>query len=258
MAQDTVKLPVKSHPPSLFEITKRAFDFVASGILLTLLSAPLLAVAVVVKLTSAGRVFYVQRRVGLNGRYFNVFKFRTMVSDADRNGPLCTAADDDRITRVGRFLRNNKIDEIPQLINVIRGEMSLVGPRPQVPRFVENFPPDLRDTVLSVRPGVTGPTQLHYRDEETLLQDRADREAFYISELLPHKCQMDYDYVVNRSAGQDIAVLLKTAWVVIIGLMKRVSKKANKALAVLPSEAVVVSVVNHDRDDPTSDCPVTR
>ncbi len=258
MAQDTVKLPVNSHPPTLFEIAKRIFDLVISAALILILSLPLLIVAVLVKVTSPGKVFYVQRRVGLNGRYFNVFKFRTMVSDADRSGPLCTAADDDRITPFGRFLRNNKIDEIPQLFNVIRGEMSLVGPRPQVPRFVENFPPDLREVVLSVRPGVTGPTQLHYRDEETLLQDRADREAYYISVLLPRKCRMDYDYVVNRSATSDVAVLLKTAWVVVIGLARRFTKKANRALAALPAEAVVVAVSSHDRDDPASDMPVVR
>ncbi len=258
MAQDTVKLPVNSHPPVLFEIAKRIFDLVISASLLLILAIPLLIVALLVKLTSPGRVFYVQRRVGLHGQFFNVFKFRTMVSDADRNGPLCTAADDNRITPFGRFLRNNKIDEIPQLFNVMRGEMSLVGPRPQVPRFVENFPPDLRDVVLSVRPGVTGPTQLHYRDEETLLQDRADRETYYISELLPRKCRMDYDYVVNRSASRDLTVLFTTAWVVVLGLIRRFTKKANRALAVIPAEAVVATVGSHDRDDPASDVPVLR
>jgi lipopolysaccharide/colanic/teichoic acid biosynthesis glycosyltransferase len=145
---------------------------------------------------------------------------------------------------LGRFLRNNKLDELPQLFNVIRGDMSLVGPRPQVPRFVDEFQPEHRAIVLAVRPGITGPTQLKFRCEEQMLQGRPDRERYYIEKLLPIKCQLDVEYVQNRSLGLDLQVLWETANVVLMGMLRRFTHQP----APTPDEAVVL-IAHHNRED---------
>ena len=204
-------------PKPEYEFVKRLLDVTVGLTLLVLLAIPLLCIAIAVYVSSPGGVFYRQKRVGRHNRIFELYKFRTMYAGADQNGPLCTAANDSRITPLGRFLRRTKLDELPQLINVVKGDMSLVGPRPQVPRFVEKFPPDQRDLVLAVRPGITGPTQLMFRNEEELLVNVEEREQFYIEELLPIKCQMDVNYVTQRSLLHDAKVLWDTAKVLIGG-----------------------------------------
>ncbi len=189
-------------------LLSRAFDLIASGAGLLLLSPFFLAIGLAVKLTSAGPAFYKAERVGQGGRLFKLYKFRTMYLDADRRGPGITTRDDPRITRVGRFLRRTKLDELPQLINVLRGEMSLVGPRPEDPRYVALYTPQQRQ-VLAVRPGITGPASLHYRDEETLLGGE-DWETTYVKQILPEKLAKDLAYLWHRTFWTDLALILKT------------------------------------------------
>jgi len=211
-------------PPSavVYDGLKRTFDVIAGVALLIAFSPILIITAVSVKCTSKGPIFYKQIRIGRYDRPFKVWKFRTMKCDADRVGPLITSSDDDRITRVGSYLRKNKLDELPQLWNVIIGDMSLVGPRPQVPRFVDRFPKDQRSIIMMVRPGITGPTQLEFRHEERMLQGKPNREDFYIQHLLPIKCQMDVDYVYMRSFILDLKVLLKTGGIVLMSVVRRI------------------------------------
>src|SRR5579864_7242231 len=223
MSEETIHMYNLPQWSLKYDGVKRILDIVAGILLLAVLAAPILVIAIAIRCTSAGGVFYRQKRVGKNNRDFFVVKFRTMYVDADRRGPLITSSDDSRITPLGRFLRNNKLDELPQLFNVIKGDMSLVGPRPQVPRFVDQFLPEHRTIVLAVRPVITGPTQLRFRCEELMLRGRSDRERYYIENLLPIKCRMDVDYVYQRSLGKDLQVLWQTAVVVFSGIFRRLT-----------------------------------
>ena len=191
---------------------KRALDIAIAAFALALL-APLIAiVALLVKLESRGPVFFRQTRVGRHGEPFRIFKFRTMAhavnDDKASAGPELTVEGDARITRVGAVLRRTKLDELPQLIDVLRGTMSLVGPRPEVPRYVEHYPPDERARVLSVRPGITDFASLRYRDENSLLARAADPEREYLDVILPSKLRYALDYVDNPgTVADDLRVL---------------------------------------------------
>ncbi len=191
-------------------MAKRLFDIVCAGIGLLLLSPLLLAVAVWVKLDSRGPVMFRQERVGRFGRPFRIHKFRTMRVDAPKLGPQITIGDDARITRSGRWLRATKIDELPQLWDVLRGAMSLVGPRPEVPRYVAMYPAALREVVLSVRPGITDPASLSFRNESELLAKAADPEREYVEVVMPMKLGLAADYVRNASLMGDIRLILAT------------------------------------------------
>jgi len=172
-----------------------------------ILLAPIFGlIAAAIKLTSPGSVFYLATRVGQDGQLFKLYKFRTMVANADRQGPGITTHNDARITPVGRFLRQTKLDELPQLINVVRGEMSLVGPRPEDPRYVELYTPEQRQ-VLQVRPGLTSLASLYYHDEETLLAG-PNWEKQYREQPLPHKLALDLAYLRKRSFWSDLGVCL--------------------------------------------------
>lgn len=174
------------------------------------MASPLfLITAVLVKTTSPGPVIYRHRRVGLNGLAFDVLKFRTMVRNADQTGLSVTTATDSRITPLGRWLRRGKLDELPQLWNVLRGEMSFVGPRPEVPRFVESYSPVQRK-VLSVRPGITDPASIAYRHEEELLAGHDDLERYYREVVLPDKLNLNLAYIDRISLFYDISLLLRT------------------------------------------------
>ncbi len=188
---------------------KRSFDLIVSLIGLIVLS-PLFAVtAVLIKLDSPGPAFYRAERVGKDGRPFWMYKFRTMFVGADKMGPAITYRNDPRVTRLGRFLRRTKLDELPQLLNVLKGEMSLVGPRPEAPRYVALYSPQQRE-VLKVKPGITGLAQLAYACEEDLLDpDSLDRD--YIGTILPRKLALDMEYVDKRSFLFDLKILLRTA-----------------------------------------------
>jgi lipopolysaccharide/colanic/teichoic acid biosynthesis glycosyltransferase len=190
-------------------VTKRIFDLVLAGVGLLILSPVLLAIATWVRLDSTGPALFRQERVGRYGRPFTMLKFRTMRSGPQPAGSLLTVARDARVTIAGRFLRRTKIDELPQLINVIRGEMSLVGPRPEVARYVARYPPDVRATVLSVRPGITDYAALAYRDESSLLAS-GDAEAIYVSTILPRKLAMYQRYVAEQSLRTDLRLILLT------------------------------------------------
>jgi lipopolysaccharide/colanic/teichoic acid biosynthesis glycosyltransferase len=176
-----------------------------------LLLAPLLvAVALLVRLTSSGPVFFRQERMGRGFRPFQICKFRSMVTDAPRKGSPVTFGADPRITRVGRFLRAAKIDELPQLINVLVGDMSLVGPRPEVPRYVEMFRADYEE-ILRVRPGITDPASIKFRHEAEILGRAADPEREYVERILPEKIRLAKDYVRQSSFWYDMTLIFKTA-----------------------------------------------
>lgn len=191
-------------------MAKRLFDFMASTFGLLILSPVFLVLAVWIKLDSSGPVFFRQERVGLNGKLFRIYKFRTMVSDAERYGLQITVGSDARVTRVGHRLRKYKLDELPQLLNVWLGHMSLVGPRPEVPRYVACYPVDVRDLVLSVRPGITERASIEFKDENEILGRAIDAHTAYVQEVLPIKLRYYQDYVANRSFWSDISIILNT------------------------------------------------
>ncbi|WP_225351883.1 sugar transferase [Arcobacter porcinus] len=192
---------------------KRIFDIVATligGILLL----PLIIVIIIwIKTTSKGPLFYIQKRVGLNFKEFNLYKFRSMVVNADRVGPSVTSGDDPRITKIGKILRRTKIDELPQLINVLKGDMSLVGPRPEVIKFVEQKKEDYK-IILSIKPGITDNAAIEYRNEETIMEQYENKEKAYIDIVLPEKIKLYKYYISNISFIGDLKLILKTIKVI--------------------------------------------
>jgi len=190
-------------------VAKSTLDLILSLVGLALLWPLLAILALWIKLDSPGPVFYRGKRVGQHGRTFFMYKFRTMVQGAERRGPAVTYRDDPRITRAGRFLRRTKLDELPQLFNVVKGEMSLVGPRPEDPTYVALYDGEQLQ-VLSVKPGITGPTQLEYRDEASML-DGSSVDEDYVSRLMPQKLKLDLEYVRNRTLRLDLRLLWRTA-----------------------------------------------
>jgi lipopolysaccharide/colanic/teichoic acid biosynthesis glycosyltransferase len=187
---------------------KRLFDVTASGLGLLVLAPVMLVVALYVKLTSPGPAFYRATRIGRHGKPFTLLKFRSMVVGADTQGPRITSVDDPRITRIGQFLRRTKLDELPQLINVLRGEMSIVGPRPEDPRYVALYTDEQRQ-VLSVRPGITSLASVKYRDEEAMLAGM-DVERYYVECVLPAKLAIDLEYVQHSNLWRDVLIILMT------------------------------------------------
>ena len=194
---------------------KRTFDLGVAMIALLLLSPLFFLASLLAKLQSKGPVFYKAKRVGKHETLFEMYKFRTMVVNADTLGGSLTTYRDTRITPIGRFLRWTKLDELPNLINVIKGEMSLIGPRPETPNYVKYYT-EIQKQVLQVKPGMTGPSQLANRDEEEKLKGQQDAEHYYITELMPKKLALDLHYVATQSIASDIGWLLKTFWVVIM------------------------------------------
>ncbi len=193
---------------------KRAFDL-AIAVPALVASAPLIgALAVAVKLDSKGPAFFAQTRVGRGRKPLKIYKLRSMVADADKKGPAVTAGNDDRITRVGRILRKTKLDELPQLLNVVKGEMSLVGPRPEAPRYVERYRPEWLE-LLDVRPGITDLGSITFRDEESLLANAKDRERAYVEAVLPAKLGVALEGVRKSSLLFDARLLLETVRVVL-------------------------------------------
>ncbi len=190
-------------------VVKRIFDIVASLGGLIILSPMLIIVAICIKLDSKGPVFFKQKRVGKDGQPFMIYKFRTMVTDAEKLGKQITVGDDNRITKVGKFIRKCKLDEIPQLINVLKGEMSLVGPRPEVPRYVELYD-DYQFQVLLVRPGITDYASIEYRNENEILGESSNPEETYINEIMPTKIELNMKYLKNISLSEDFKLIIKT------------------------------------------------
>jgi lipopolysaccharide/colanic/teichoic acid biosynthesis glycosyltransferase len=194
---------------------KRAFDLVAAVSGLLLLGLPMLAVAAWIKLDSPGPVFFRQERVGRHGKLFRIHKFRTMTVDAESRGLQLTVGADARVTRAGAVLRGHRLDELPQFFDVIAGDMSLVGPRPDVPRYVALWPAALRDRVLAVRPGMTDPASLEFRDEASLLAAAADPEREYLEVILPRKLARAADYADHASLWSDLAVIGRSVGVLL-------------------------------------------
>lgn len=188
---------------------KRAFDLIGAAVALVLLALPMCAIALWIKLDSRGPVFYRQQRVGRHGVPFAIHKFRTMKAGA--GGLPLTVGEDPRITRAGRFLRRTRLDELPQFIDVLQGSMSLVGPRPEVPKYVAHWPVHLKQRALAVRPGLTDPSSLAFIDEAEILARAADPERTYIEQILPKKLQAAVDYADRASLASDLAVLARTA-----------------------------------------------
>jgi lipopolysaccharide/colanic/teichoic acid biosynthesis glycosyltransferase len=208
---------------------RRAFDVVVSLFLLIVGSVPLAFVALAVRLSSRGPVLYRAERVGKGGTLFRMLKFRTMVTGADRMGPGITTSNDPRVTRVGHFLRATKFDELPQLVNVLKGEMSLIGPRAESPQFVAHYTPAQR-RLLDVPPGVTGPGQLKYTtDQQGQVGDLATAEDVYVNELLAAKLDRDLEYLDRRGFLEDARILGETAWVMIAGLARAVARVCRRA-----------------------------
>lgn len=191
-------------------MAKRLFDWLASTFGLLALAPVLLLLAVWIKLDSQGPVFFRQERVGRGGKLFRIHKFRTMVTDAERRGLQITVGADARVTRVGQWLRKYKLDELPQLLDVWLGQMSLVGPRPEVPRYVACYPADVRDVVLSVRPGITDRASIEFKDENEILGRAPDPHLAYVNEVLPIKLRYYVDYVAQRSFWSDVGIILMT------------------------------------------------
>jgi len=189
-------------------MAKRLFDVVAAAIALVLLSPLMLVILVAIRIDSPGPALFRQVRVARGGRPFEMLKFRSMRADA--GGALITTARDSRITRVGAFARRSKLDELPQLFNVLKGDMSLVGPRPEVPRYVALYPPELRDLVLSVRPGITDEASIEFRNESELLGAAQDPEYCYITEILPRKLELYAEYARHHSLAGDLRIIART------------------------------------------------
>lgn len=196
-------------------IGKRVFDLAVAGAGLVLLAPVFAAIALAIRLDTPGPVFYRQQRVGRAGALFRIHKFRTMVHDPRGTGLEITAGADPRITRVGVFLRRTKLDELAQLIDVLEGTMSLVGPRPEVPRYVALYPQALRDKVLSVRPGITDLASIEFRDESELLARCDDPEREYVQVVMPRKLALAARYVDEASFATDLRLIgrtLATVW----------------------------------------------
>lgn len=190
-------------------MAKRLFDIFSSLIGLIILSPFLLLISLLVLFSSPGGVFYRQTRVGKNDKNFRLWKFRTMKPDSDKKGLLTVGGRDPRVTGIGYFLRKYKLDELPQLINVLIGEMSLVGPRPEVRKYVDMYSPEqLR--VLDVQPGITDYASIEYSNENELLAKSADPEKTYIEEIMPAKLKLNMKYIEEKSLGTDLKIIFKT------------------------------------------------
>ncbi len=188
---------------------KRFFDITLSSLTFVILSPMFLTVAILIKLDSPGPVFYRGVRVGRYGKPFRIFKFRTMIVDAEKKGPSSTAAEDPRITKTGKFIRRFNLDELPQFINVLKGEMSIVGPRPQVPWAVELYTEEEK-IILSVRPGITDWATIWIRDEGEMLWGSADPDKDYLEKIWPEKRRLQLEYVTNHSLWIDFKIMLLT------------------------------------------------
>jgi lipopolysaccharide/colanic/teichoic acid biosynthesis glycosyltransferase len=189
---------------------KRGFDFLVSLFGLIIFSPLFLIIAILIKLDSEGPVFYRGERVGKDEKPFRIFKFRTMVKNAEKLGGPSTSADDPRLTKFGKILRKYKLDELPQLINVLKGEMSLVGPRPEVKMYVDILKPEEKEKILSVKPGMTDLASLWDFHEEEILKGSKDPEKAYMEKIRPKKIQLQLEYVKNRSFLLDLKIIFKT------------------------------------------------
>ena len=206
---------------------KRTFDVIVSALGLVVLAPFFAVIALLIRLEDAGPVFYRGVRVGRDSKPFRIFKFRSMVIDAEKLGGSSTPADDPRILRIGKFMRQYKLDEFPQLLNVLRGEMSLVGPRPEVQYYVDMYTEEER-TILRVRPGITDWASLWNSDEGALLAGSLDPEKTYLENIRPHKIRLQLKYVHQQSFWTDLTILLLTLVAVIFRVKPRALSAVNE------------------------------
>jgi len=191
-------------------LLKRVFDIIVSGFGLIILSPVFIIISICIKFSCSGPVFFRQIRVGKDAKEFAIHKFRTMIVNAEDLGPKITIGNDVRVTNIGKFLRRTKLDELPQLIDVFIGNMSLVGPRPEVPEYVKTYPKEVKDIVLSVRPGITEWASIYMIDESSILAKSIDPRQTYIKEILPKKLGYAVKYVKNRSFLSDLIIIFMT------------------------------------------------
>lgn len=196
-------------------LAKRIFDLVASVIGLLILLPILVVVAIWVKLDSTGPILFKQTRVGYAGKYFQIYKFRTMVVNAEVIGAQITSGDDRRITKIGKVLRKYKLDELPQLINVLVGEMSLVGPRPEVPKYVKLYN-EAQKRVLQALPGITDLASLEFRNENELLVGKENVEEFYVQQIMPQKLLLNLEYIDQAGLLFDLKIIARTIWRIVM------------------------------------------
>ena len=213
---DALHRPAELAPAAPEPVSIRAIDLLLSGAALLLLAPLFLVVMAVLRLTGEGEVFFRQQRVGRCGRMFGVWKFVTMLRDSPNIGTgTLTLKDDPRVLPVGRVLRRAKINELPQLLNVLAGDMSFIGPRPQAPANFDCFPDELKAALVSVRPGLSGIGSIVFRDEEGILERAADKAAFYSQVIAPYKGALELWYIRNRRPSTHLLLMALTAWVVL-------------------------------------------
>ena len=200
---------------------KRTLDISASAIGIVILSPVFVALAAANKLDSAGPVFFRQERVGMGGKPFRIVKFRSMVAAAPSLGVALTTRNDNRITRVGAFIRKCRLDELPQLFNVLKGDMSLVGPRPEVPAFIDFYTPEQRAVIMSMRPGITDYAAIIFRDESALLSGQDDPVDVYRREIMPRKFAFYEKYWRRISIGDDLRIIMATITVLALGRLPK-------------------------------------
>jgi lipopolysaccharide/colanic/teichoic acid biosynthesis glycosyltransferase len=195
---------------------QRLFDIIFSGLALIMLSPLLIPIAIVLKFSGEGEVFFAQQRVGLNGKMFDLLKFATMLKDSPHIGTgTVTVKNDPRILPIGQFLRKSKINELPQLLNILFGDMSIVGPRPQAPRCFEAFTADVQSQIVKVRPGLSGIGSIIFRDEENLLHGASDPVIFYDKVIAPYKGELEKWYIDNQSLTNYFLIIFATVWAVL-------------------------------------------
>jgi len=212
------------HFREIIAVIHRAVDIVVSGIVLILLCPILLAVAIAIRWDSPGGAIYRSWRVGRNGRHFRMVKFRSMIAEADHHGPAITSTADARITRIGHFLRATKWDELPQFWNVLMGDMTLVGPRPETPAIVDRYTSE-QARILSAKPGLTGPGAISCSaDESMAVLGGEEAERYYIEHVLERRLALDADYVRDRSALKDVALIVKTCQLMVYALIRKPAK----------------------------------
>jgi lipopolysaccharide/colanic/teichoic acid biosynthesis glycosyltransferase len=200
-------------------LAKRVFDMVVAGLGLVAAAPLFVAIAIAIKRDSPGPVFFRQVRIGRKRRPFAMWKFRKMPNDLPEQGPMLTARNDRRLTRVGHWLERTKLDELPQLINVLASEMSIVGPRPEVPKFVDRANSEQWDLALSVKPGIFGPNQIRYRNEANLYPEGCeDIEDFYVRHILPTKLEVDAHYALTSNLFRDVWLLVRGVLATTLGL----------------------------------------
>lgn len=204
----------------MYLIIKRLFDILASGLAMIVLAPLMIPIIIGLRLTGEGYVWYLQDRVGYKNKLFKIYKFATMLKDSPNlPGGIITTKNDPRMTPMGGFLRNTKLNELPQLINILKGEMSIVGPRPVMPKSFETYPEDVKRVIYNVKPGLTGIGSIVFRDEETLItkvkEEGGDTWDFYRLKIYPHKGELEKWYQNNNSFWTDMKIIFVTAWVIL-------------------------------------------